>query len=491
MNLDDYPAVVLSFINDEWVPFEVTLPSQPIPMPSNNSFRTNAVSKINCVSLSSNDNGVGGGYYKYISDDPEYNTVAMVVSQTDGNWNQAISIKDPILPESSAYKTTITGISAYSKGNAVVCANTKSKIDGGIYYSAYYALCVANQVNNVWDDSFTVINLDFDDPNFPLSFYRRGFTSISACSNKNAFAGGYCYLSQDYAYASFVVTKKHGVWQKGTNIKYPTDSVSSLESQMSKILSVSCPSGDVDFAIAGGFYRTYYNNDGITFNGQGAMIVSQKGGTLYPAEKITLPEGAADILNGENATIYSVSASSRFNGIAGGNYRDIDGNSQAMVAFKINDNDNWNPAIKIKLPDDAKMESPYQQANINAVSMYTDGSGAICGGYYTDQSEIPQTQAMLVQIIADDEGNYWPYNAVKVTLPSDAVSEYQNAAITSVSSYKDGYGFAMGYYIDINGYTKSMYVNQNNYSWDDASSTPFPANSNDKASFTTLNIYNY
>jgi hypothetical protein len=473
--LDDHPGVVLSFINGEWVPFDVTLPSQPIPMPSKNSFNTYAESKINCVSLSSNGNGVGGGYYKYTNGDPEYNTVAMVVSQTDGSWNQAISIKDPTIPESKGYKTIITGISASSNGNAVVCANTKSKFTNNPSFSAYYALCVLNQVNDVWDPSFTIINCNFDNPNYPYDVYPRGFTSISTSSNGNAFAGGY-YGHSINNYQSFVISQIDGAWQRATNIIYPPDSVA-LEQQLSKILSVSCPPGSDGFAIAGGYYRNQ-------FYGQGAMIVSKKGGTLYPAEKIILPEYAAFTYD-ENATIYSVSASFMFNGIAGGKYRDIYSNSKAMVAFQINGS--WNTAQTIQLPSDAATNSQYQQANINAVSMYTDGSGAICGGYYNDQYS--GTQAMFVQIIVDDTGNYLLYPAEKVTLPIDAISEYQNAAITSVSSYKDGYGFAMGYYLDINRNKKSMYVNQNNYIWDDASSTPFPTNSNDKASFTTLNTY--
>jgi len=456
-NNDDYPAVVLSFTKEEWVPVQVTLPYDPLPMISDNAFGTNAVSAINCVSTSSNGNGVGGGYYKYANDDRDFNIVAMVVSQTDGRWNQAISIKNPTLENSLKQASIIKSISASSNGNAVVCGITKSFTTNNVY-----SLCIANQINNIWDSSFTII----PNSNSTYSEFYQELTCVSASSQGNAFACGYRSVNNEFINCfPFVVLQKDGVWTNAEDIIYPDDFDPSGSVQRSQIFSVSYP--EDYYGIAGGFYVDISG-------GEAPLLVPYIETTIQPTINIILPDDAATGIN-KSAKIYSVSSYSNETSIAGGYYNDTNSKLQAMIVLQIDGI--WNQAEKIDLPGAAKDND----AAINVVAIYTDGLGAIAGGYYTDEND--NQQAMLVNINIADKS----FDVYEVFLPSDASLSNQMAAITSVSSYKSGYGFAMGYYNDPNGYQKSMYINQKGYTWQNvASPTPLPANFNNKNSFTTL-----
>ena len=180
------------------------------------------------------------------------------------------------------------------------------------------------------------------------------------------------------------------------------------------ITSVSCSSSN--FCVAGGNYKDS--------SGNGPAFVTVWNGTTWTDYEV------AAALNARNASINSVSCSPSTICVAGGNYQDSSGNSQAFVSV-------WNGTTWTDNEVAAALNT--RNASINSVSC-SSSIFCVAGGSYLDSSG--QGQAF----VSVWNGTTWTDSEVAAALNTGGV-----ATIYSVSCSSSTFCVAGGNYRDSSG----------------------------------------
>jgi len=383
--------------------------------------------EILSVSCASAGSCSAGGSYQDSSGEQQ----AFVVSQRHGFWGKA---------------QEVPGLAALNTGGgaeirSVSCASAGNCSAGGVYFdgtpsSGHGQGFVVSQRHGVWGKAKEVpglgaLNVGGDEGGFAQVW------SVSCASAGNCSAGGR-YTDSSGGNRAFVVSQRHGVWDKAEKLGPPG----------AFIYSLSC--GAAGNCSAGGSYPTSPHH-------VQAFVASQEHDTWSRIRKVP---GSAALNTGSWAQISSVSCASAGNCSAGGFYSGRTGScpttgQTSCQAFVVSErHGSWSRAQKMR---GAAALNAGGDAEVISVSCAAAGTCS-AGGFYTARSG--HSQAFTV---SQKHGRSWG-RAERVPGIA-ALAARRGAQIISVSCAAAGNCSAGGYYTNRSGRSQPFVVNEEHGTW--------------------------
>ena len=283
-------AFVVSETNGSW--------GNAVEVPGTATLNSGGNARVNSVACAKANACTAGGTYR----DGSSNLQAFVVSETNGNWSDAVEV--PGTP-------TLNG-GGDAQVNSVACAKAGSCTAGGTYRdgSNHLQAFVVSETNGNWSDAVEV----------PGTATLNGggdaqVNSVACAKAGSCTAGGY-YGDGSSNLQAFVVSETNGNW--GNAVEVPgTPTLNG--GGYAQVNSVSCAAaGD---CTGGGTYR-----DGSS-NPQ-AFVVSETNGNWGNAVEVP---GTPTLNSGGDAQMNSVSCAKAGSCTAGGSYYDGSTHLQAFV----------------------------------------------------------------------------------------------------------------------------------------------------------------
>jgi hypothetical protein len=333
---------------------------------------------------------------------------AFVVTERNGRWGRAIEV-----PGSA--RLAVTGFGDIS---AMSCPRPGDCTAGGEYgvagpsEGASHALVVTER-NGRWGRAIEVPG------SARLDVLGQGNVESVSCAAPGDCSAGGVYLDGNDNYQAFVVTERHGRWDKA--IEVPGSARLNV-SGIAEIASVSCTG--VGDCSAGGYY-------GDSASGQQAFVVTQSRGRWGRA--IEVP-GSARLNVGGDAQIESVSCI-RVGDCSAGGYYAGRGSGSVQQAFVVTEHrGRWGRAIEV--PGSARLNVG-GDAEVDTVSCAAPGDCSAGGDY---GSSANSQQAFVVT----QRRGLWG-RAIEVP-GSAALNVGGTAEVESVSCAAPGHCSAGGYF---------------------------------------------
>ena len=243
----NWEGLVVSETHGVWAQaVEITLPANAAPNPSAGPHTPAAgVVSMGEVSCFSPGNCVAGGQYT----DTNYNSQAMIATETGGVWARAIELA---LPANAATAEAtqngfLAGLACFSPGNCTA---------GGGYndINGNANPLVFNQTHGVWATGVE-LTLPANAATAPgtQSAYLNGFN----CTSRGNCIGYSAYTDLNGNGQPLVITETGGVWAQGIEPPLPANAATAAGAQDSNIEGVSCTSPGVCAAVG-----QYTDNNG-------------------------------------------------------------------------------------------------------------------------------------------------------------------------------------------------------------------------------------
>jgi hypothetical protein len=247
--------------------------------------------QVASVSCASAGNCGAGGHYN----DSSGSLLPFVVSEVHGRWRNAIEVP---------------GITALSAGRrldqvvSVACASAGNCSAGGQYGGDVLQAFVVTEVNGRWGTAIEVPGT--------ATLNKNGWAevdSVSCASAGNCTAGG-TYTDKALNTQAFVVSQTRGRWRKAEEVP---GTAKLNKAGFAEVNSISCVSPG--YCSAGGDYASSNAGQGEV-NSQ-AFVVNEVDGRWDKAEEVP---GSQALNTAHEASVISVSCTSRVSCSAGGDY---------------------------------------------------------------------------------------------------------------------------------------------------------------------------
>lgn len=280
-------------------------------------------------------------------------------------------------------------------------------------------------------------------------------------------AAGSCSVAGSYednvsATQAFVATETGGVWATGLEVTPPSNATA--PDPVALLSGISCTAPGTCAAV--GSYTVSSFSDR-------PMFVGLTGGTPAVALEASLPANADTSTSG-SASLLSVSCASALNCTAGGQYRDLSSNTDALAVNETAGS--LGTGVEVALPSNAA--STGQAAALKGISCTAAGSCAASGDYYDSTGH---SEAMIATL----NGGVGT-SASQVTLPSNATGTVRYVGLESISCSAPGTCSAAGAYFDTSGNTDAMVVSEVGGSLAPAAELGLPANATGSSQRATL-----
>jgi hypothetical protein len=250
-------------------------------------------------------------------------------------------------------------------------------------------------------------------------------------------------------YRPMAAAQVGGAWSAADAIDLPGDASTPAEAI---VLSVAC--GGSGSCVAVGAYKD-------AAGGYRPMATVLTSGAWSPAVQVDLPRDADG--TAPEAYLATVACPATGSCVAGGSYRDANGDARALTASL--DNGGWTAAA---LPLPAGASASPAIASVDAVACRApDKSRAV--GTYTDAAGIDRT------MVASQIGARWGL-ATRLAMPSDADPASGAASSSSIACGAAGACVMAGSYVDATGAAqRAMTAAQVDGAWSAADALPLPA----------------
>ncbi len=290
------------------------------------------------------------------------------------------------------------------------------------------------------------------------------FSSIGgiSCTAPGSCSVAGSYLDNSSAAQALVATETGGVFATALEVTPPSDALS--PNPGAQLNGISCTSPGACVAVGG------YN---VAAFSDRPMFVNLTGGTPATALEASLPSNA-DMTTSGGASLLAVSCPSTGNCTAGGHYRDLSGNTDALAVTE--SSGVLAPGVEVGLPSNAATTA--QGASLKGISCTAPGSCGASGDYYDSTSH---SQAMLVTLTGGAGTG-----ASEVTLPPNATGTVRYVGMESISCSAPGTCSAAGAYFDTSGNTEAMVVSESGGAPAPATELGLPANAAGSSQRATL-----
>jgi PASTA domain-containing protein len=355
-------------------------------------------------------------------------------TQTAVTWGGAVKVPGTATLNTGGYAY----VSSVSCGAVGDCAAGGRYRDGSGHDQAF----VVREKNGSWGNAVEVPGTA------ALNVGGIAWVNSVSCGAVGECAAGGTYKAASGRFQAFLVNETKGSW--GNAVELP--GAATLSSSGGGVYSVSCAA--VGACTAGGYYT-----DG-SFASH-AFLVSETNGSWGDAVEVP---GTAALDSGGGAELNSVSCRAAGACIAGGDYQDGSGHTQAFVVTETNGS--WGDAVEV--PGTATLNSG-GYAYVGSVSCGAVGACA-AGGRYRDGSG--HDQAFVVSETSGSWGD-----AVEVP-GTAALNSGGNARVASLSCAAAGECAAGGKYRDGSGHDQAFVVSETNGSWSNAVEAPGTATLN-------------
>jgi hypothetical protein len=390
-------------------------------VPGSSALNTGGGAAVDSLSCASAGNCSAGGNY---DSDPGFQ--AFVVNEVKGAWKKAQEV-----PGSSALNThndaSINSVSCASAGN---CSAGGAYSDSSDHQQAF----VVNEVKGTWKKAQEVPGSG------ALNTAGTAYVnSISCKSAGNCSAGGY-YTEDSNLGQAFVVNEVKGTWKKAQEV--PGSGALNTKGN-AYVNSISCTSKGNCSAVG----------DYTTTSGDQVFVVNEVKGTWKKAEKVP---GTGSLNTDGNASINSISCTSKGNCSAGGYYEGAFG----VQAFVVNEaKGTWKKAEKVP---GAGALNTHRDASIDSVFCVSAGNCS-AGGDYEDASG----EQMFV--VNEIKGTWKKAQEVP---GSSSLNTKGEANVDSVSCTSAGNCSAGGDYSDSSDHQQAFVVNEVKGTWKKAEEFP-------------------
>ena len=232
-------------------------------------------------------------------------------------------------------------------------------------------------------------------------------------------------------------------WSTAQEATLPADAYvdsSTPGGQSASLAVIRCPTSTTCVAV--GTYLT--STAGIP---QQAMVVSVTNGVPSAVNAVTLPDDAS--ANPAANLSYLQCPSASFC-VAAGNYTDTSGGTEAMIVSITNGVPAPASEVSVTNFDD----SAFHSVDINALDC-PSATSCLAVGQYADSTANP-AGANVAMVVPITEGA--PAAAIEVTLPSNAATSFEAAALVALACPAASSCVAIGGYADDNGASEGMVV---------------------------------
>jgi len=419
--------------------------------PSASAAQINPAVQLQAMSCASTGNcSAVGGY-----DDGLGNTQALLVTESNGKWQQAVQARAPAGAAVDPFKVSngggVVGVSCPAAGycSAVGRYTGANRTDHGVLFTetrGHWQRGVrlqlpANVIASPKPKSGVIDVL--------------GLSAISCSSVGNCVAVGN-YESNAEVWEAMIVVEHQGHWSRA--IEAPMPPGAAVQGQNAVLLSVTC-SHSATCTAAG----EYVDGSGH----QQALLVSGSGGSWSAAPAPTAP---SDANSDPNVIPSSVACASQGQCAAVGTYVNPLQNSLGLLLNE--SGGSWGTAAGAMLPANAAPATTVGDQTVVLASVACPQAGTCTAvGWYFDNYE--NGQGLLV----DQSGGAWQPGA-EVTLPSNAVSglEKQSAGLDWISCASVGNCLATGVYTDIGYNSQGLLLPEVNGVWQTGVQSPLPSN---------------
>ncbi len=293
----NYQGLVVSETHGVWAQaVEITLPANAAPNPNAGPHTPNAgVVSMGEVSCFSPGNCVAGGQYT----DTNYNSQAMIATETNGVWARAIELTLPA-NASTAEATQngfLAGLACFSPGNCTA-GGGYNDINGNANPQVF------NQTHGVWGTGVE-LTLPANAATAPgaQSAYLNGFR----CTSRGNCIGYSAYTDSNGNGQPLVITETGGVWAQGIEPPLPANAATAAGAQDSNIEGVSCTSPGVCAAV-GQYVDTNGNYQPMAYTTVPALSIETE--NLPPATAGADYRARLSADGGAGSNTWSVSAGS-------------------------------------------------------------------------------------------------------------------------------------------------------------------------------------
>ena len=299
-------------------------------------------------------------------------------------------------------------------------------------------------------------------------------TSVGNC----VAAGGYTDSAGNGQ--PLIVTETGGVWARGFEPTLPVNAATAPGTQFAFLNTVTCVRAG-NCTITGGYSTT---SGSLLY---GALVFSQTNGVWGRGVQITLPANATTATSGPTnpaAGLNTMGALSCFSAgycVGGGQYTDVNFNSQPMIATEINGV--WYPAIELNLPPNAATAELAQNGFLANLVCFAPGNCSAGGGYN-------DVNGNAMPAVFNETRWVWA-QGFELSLPANAATApgAQSAYLNGFNCTSRGNCFAYSAYNDLTGSGQPLVITETGGVWAQGIEPPLPANATTTAGAQNANIY--
>lgn len=285
-----------------------------------------------------------------------------------------------------------------------------------------------------------------------------------ACPTTVYCVGVGSYTDENGNQEAMAATRINGSWGQAVEIALPASAARTGQKAGFGFPSPSVACTEPGDCVAVGHY---VKEDGS----EAAMVATETGGTWGAASEVKPPANAA---SDPEASLASIACPAAASCVARGDYRDEDGNWEAMVAEEVSGV--WGTANDVELPANAESHSG---SYLGAVACSATESCVGIGEYWDGST---RTQEAMV---VTETGGKWA-RASQIALPANAGSDPESR-LDSVMCVAAGPCVADGSYTDRSGDREAMVTEESDGVWRPASQIAAPSNTatNPNVGFTS------
>jgi hypothetical protein len=216
-------------------------------------------------------------------------------------------------------------------------------------------------------------------------------------------------VADGLASVAFGVSETNGTWGEATSITPPPDPVAKLTT----LYSVGCPGSGQCFAVG---------YDETNSSGTNAVVAGASGGVWGQAREITPPPDAA---SRPNAHLRQVACSESESCVAIGEYTDSSGLPQAMAVTETSGE--WGRASEITAPPTMSNSQTGERANLELLACPAVGTCAALGNYQDESG----TWLMAAGMTTSPEKTTAPESAGMATSPEKTTAPFASVSLVS------------------------------------------------------------
>jgi hypothetical protein len=373
--------------------------------------------------------------------DEHGNREAMAATRTDGSWGARTEIA---LPPGAATSGQLAGFGLGAATVACTGADTCVAVGRYIDESGAQEAMVVSDTNGVWGPASEIKPPANAAGNPDASFFSLACPMAGSCVAVGE------YHDENGHWAAMVAEEVGGSWTQASEVAPPANAASGPEARLSQ---VACSQAGSCVAIG------RYSNSSLQ---REALVVTQTGGIWGQASQITLPANAGSApVASFDSLVCVVSGPCT----AVGQYTDVSGNEQAMVAQETAGS--WAQASELSPPANAA-PNPEISFGLASYAIACPGSGScVITAKYRDSSG--DSQAMVAQ----ETGGAWA-QASELSLPANAASDPEATVYPACGA--PGSCVLAGTYTDEDAARQAMVAEEIGGSWNQASEAAPPAN---------------